>query len=71
MDVKSLILDEAEGGHWRIPVPKFALDEEVIVNLVFNCRFLDCTFTTVRFDEAEELLLNPKRPVHADDDRAA
>lgn len=67
MDVKSLTLDEAESGYWRIPVPKFALDEEVIVNLVFDSRFLDCTFTTVRFDEAEELLLNPNRPVHADD----
>ena len=66
MDEKSLILDEAEGGHWRIPVPKFALDEEVIVNLVFDCRFLDCAFTTVRFDEAKELLLDPNRPVHAD-----
>ena len=71
MDVESLILDEAESGHWRIPVPKFALDEEVIVNLVFDCRFLDSTFTTIRFDEAEELLLNPKRPVHTDDAQAA
>ena len=71
MDVESLILNEAEGGHRRIPVPKFALDEEVIVNLVFDCRFLDCTFTTVRFDEAEELLLKPKRPVHTDDAQAA